>query len=54
MASGLGASTGGYETSTLAIGLAQAAIDFLADEAAQRPDLDGPHGWPFEQNMPRC
>ncbi len=42
MASGLGASTGGYETSTLAIGLAQAAIDFLAAEAAKRPDLAEP------------
>lgn len=39
MASGLGASTGGYETSTLAVGLAQAAIDYLAAEAAKRPDL---------------
>jgi alkylation response protein AidB-like acyl-CoA dehydrogenase len=42
MASGLGASTGGYETSTLAIGLAQAAIDFLSVEAAKRSDLTGP------------
>jgi alkylation response protein AidB-like acyl-CoA dehydrogenase len=42
MASGLGASTGGYETSTLAFGLAKAAIDFLADEATRRADLQQP------------
>jgi len=42
MASGLGASTGGYETSTLAVGLAQAAIDYLADEASRRTDLQAP------------
>jgi alkylation response protein AidB-like acyl-CoA dehydrogenase len=42
MASGVGASTGGYETSTLAIGLAQAAIDYLADEATRRSDLRPP------------
>jgi alkylation response protein AidB-like acyl-CoA dehydrogenase len=39
MSGGLGASTGGYETSTLAIGLAKAAVDFLATEAAKRSDL---------------
>jgi alkylation response protein AidB-like acyl-CoA dehydrogenase len=42
MASGLGASTGGYETSTLAIGLSKAAIDYLADEASRRNDLVQP------------
>jgi alkylation response protein AidB-like acyl-CoA dehydrogenase len=42
MASGLGASTGGYETSTLAVGLAQAAIDYLASEAVKRGDLTEP------------
>jgi alkylation response protein AidB-like acyl-CoA dehydrogenase len=42
MSGGLGASTGGYETSTLAIGLAKAAIDFLADEAIRRDDLQKP------------
>ncbi len=42
MSSGLGASTGGYETSTLAIGLAAAATDFLSDEATRRPDLAEP------------
>jgi alkylation response protein AidB-like acyl-CoA dehydrogenase len=39
MSSGLGGVTGSYETSTLAAGLAQAALDFLAAEAAKRPDL---------------
>jgi alkylation response protein AidB-like acyl-CoA dehydrogenase len=39
MASGIGATTGGHETSTLAIGLAAAAISFLHDEAARRDDL---------------
>ncbi|HJQ79525.1 MAG TPA: acyl-CoA dehydrogenase family protein [Lacipirellulaceae bacterium] len=39
MASGIGASTGGHETSTLAIGLAHAAIDYLASEASRRTDL---------------
>ncbi len=42
MASGLGASTGGYETSTLAVGLAQAAIDYLASEAVKRGELTEP------------
>lgn len=42
MSSGLGGATGSYETSTLAVGLAQAAIDFLAAEAAKRPDLTEP------------
>lgn len=42
MASGLGASTGGYETSALALGLAQAAVDYLAAEAAKRGDLMAP------------
>jgi alkylation response protein AidB-like acyl-CoA dehydrogenase len=32
--------TGGLETSCLALGLAGAAIDFLADEARGRPDLE--------------
>ena len=36
---GFGARTGGLQTSTLAIGLARAAIDYLADEAAKRDDL---------------
>jgi alkylation response protein AidB-like acyl-CoA dehydrogenase len=42
MASGLGASTGGHETSTLAIGLAGAAIDYIAGEATRRADLQEP------------
>jgi alkylation response protein AidB-like acyl-CoA dehydrogenase len=42
MASGVGAGTGGHETSTLAVGLAQAAIDYLDDEAIRRPDLQPP------------
>jgi alkylation response protein AidB-like acyl-CoA dehydrogenase len=42
MASGVGGNTGGYETSTLAVGLAQAAIDYLAAEAAKRTDLSEP------------
>jgi alkylation response protein AidB-like acyl-CoA dehydrogenase len=44
MAGATGGSTGGYETSALALGLAQAAIDFLAGEAVKRPDLSAPHG----------
>ena len=39
MASGVGASTGGLETSTLAIGLSKAAIEFLSSEATRRADL---------------
>lgn len=42
MSSGLGGVTGSYETSTLACGLAQASIEFLAIEAAKRPDLREP------------
>jgi alkylation response protein AidB-like acyl-CoA dehydrogenase len=43
MAAGIGAGTGGHETSTLAIGLARAAIRFIAAESAQRPDLVAPY-----------
>ncbi len=39
MNSGTGAGTGGLQTSTLAIGLSRAAINFLADEASRRDDL---------------
>ena len=39
MASGVGASTGGLQTSALALGLAAQAIDFLDDEAHRRDDL---------------
>ncbi len=37
-----GASTGGLQTSALALGLAQAAVDFLSDEADRRGDLASP------------
>lgn len=43
MAGGVGGSTGGYETSALALGLARAAIDFLAAESLRRNDLHAPH-----------
>jgi alkylation response protein AidB-like acyl-CoA dehydrogenase len=43
MQSGTGGNTGGYETSALALGLARAAIDFLAAESAKRPDLAAAH-----------
>lgn len=39
MKSGVGAGTGGLQTSTLAIGLASAAAGFLHDQAQQRPEL---------------
>ncbi len=39
MRSGVGAGTGGLQTSTLAIGLASAAIRYLEDESLQRPEL---------------
>lgn len=39
MQQGLGAKTGGLQTSTLAIGLASAAIEFLENESNQRADL---------------
>ncbi|HEX5471724.1 MAG TPA: acyl-CoA dehydrogenase family protein, partial [Lacipirellulaceae bacterium] len=42
MSSGAGGNTGSYETSTLAVGLAQAAVEYLATEAAKRPDLAEP------------
>ena len=43
MAGATGGSTGGYETTALALGLARAAIDFLATESARRPDLQAAH-----------
>lgn len=43
MTSAIGGSTGGYETSALALGLAKASIDYLAGEAVQRPELVAPH-----------
>jgi alkylation response protein AidB-like acyl-CoA dehydrogenase len=42
MKQGVGAKTGGLQTSTLAIGLAGGAIGFLEQEAEQRPDLVAP------------
>lgn len=39
---GLAAKTGGLQTSALALGLATAAVDYLAREAANRPDLVPP------------
>jgi len=39
---GVGAGTGGYQTSTLALGLAQSAIRFLATEAEKRDELRAP------------
>jgi alkylation response protein AidB-like acyl-CoA dehydrogenase len=42
MQSGLGGTAGGYETSALAVGLAQAAIDLLAAEAVRRTDIQSP------------
>lgn len=39
MSAGSGAGTGGLQTSTLAVGLARAAVTYLAGEADRRPDL---------------
>jgi alkylation response protein AidB-like acyl-CoA dehydrogenase len=39
MRSGFGAGTGGLQTSTLAIGLARAAVDYLAKEGERRVEL---------------
>jgi len=39
MKQGLGARTGGLQTSALALGLTAAALDFLEQETARRPDL---------------
>lgn len=40
--SGVGARTGGLQTSTLAVGLSRAAVGFLGDEASRREDLREP------------
>lgn len=37
---GKGAGTGGLQTSALALGTARAAVNYLADEAQRRPDLE--------------
>ena len=39
MSQGVGARTGGYETSTLALGVARASLDLLGQEASHRHDL---------------
>tara|TARA_R110002049_G_scaffold47902_2_gene138474 strand:+ start:1723 stop:2847 length:1125 start_codon:yes stop_codon:yes gene_type:complete len=39
MSSGIGARTGGLQTSTLAIGLSRAAVDYLQEEATKREEL---------------
>ncbi|TWU51799.1 hypothetical protein Poly59_33940 [Rubripirellula reticaptiva] len=39
MSVGSGGSTGGLQTSTLAVGVSRAATNFLADEATRRPEL---------------
>lgn len=40
MGSAVGANTGGLQTSTLAVGLADAAISFITQESRQRADLE--------------
>jgi alkylation response protein AidB-like acyl-CoA dehydrogenase len=42
MAGKVGGKTGGLQTSALAIGISEAALDFLAAEAEKRPDLREP------------
>lgn len=42
MSLGSGAGTGGHQTSTLALGLSRAALDYIAAEAAKRTGLDAP------------
>lgn len=42
MRHGAGAGTGGLQTSTLAIGLARGAVDFLLQQAVRREDLQDP------------
>ena len=44
MQQGVGANTGGLQTSTLAVGLASAAIHFLRGESERRADLTTPTG----------
>lgn len=41
MKQGIGGATGGLQTSTLALGLATAAVDFIREESRQRPELIG-------------
>ena len=42
MSRGSGGTTGGHQTSTLALGLSRAAIDFIAEEAVRREELRTP------------
>jgi alkylation response protein AidB-like acyl-CoA dehydrogenase len=42
MSLGSGAGTGGHQTSTLALGLSRAALDYIKNEATKRPGLDAP------------
>jgi alkylation response protein AidB-like acyl-CoA dehydrogenase len=42
MRSGVGGGTGGLQTSTLAVGLTNAAIEYLTRESVARPDLAKP------------
>jgi len=42
MVGAIGARTGGLQTSTLALGLAGAAIEFIVEESQRRDDLQGP------------
>ncbi len=42
MRMGVGAGTGGLQTSTLAIGLASAALDYLDEQSIARPELAPP------------
>lgn len=44
MSAGGGGTTGGLQTSTLALGVSQAAIDFLGEQAAQRAELEDSQG----------
>lgn len=43
MLTGFGAGAGGYQTSTLALGLSRAAVDFIGEQAVKRPDLNAPY-----------
>jgi alkylation response protein AidB-like acyl-CoA dehydrogenase len=42
MSLGSGAGTGGHQTSTLALGLSRAALDYIATESTKRTGLDAP------------
>ena len=42
MSQGIGAGTGGLQTSTLAIGLVRSTLDYIAEEAQHRAELDIP------------